>query len=105
MTWLSWVWIGVIAGGLIFIAYSLYTLYSAGKNLKAQLDSADQKVNQALANIEGSITPAEPHTDKDLVNLVQARRALLKSKEERRQKRQRRLVARLRDIEIDKRFL
>lgn len=105
MSWLTWVWIGVIVASLLFLGYVLYTLALSGKALKTQIDTAQSKVDTALAHIEAEISPAKAHTDSDLVELVQARRSLLKAKTERKQKRQRRLVARLRNIEIDKRFL
>ncbi|MFM1778930.1 MAG: hypothetical protein RIS51_75 [Actinomycetota bacterium] len=105
MTWLTWVWIGVIVASLSFFGYVIYSLLLSGKALKTQIEVAQKQVDQALGNIESEITPAQPHTEADLVQLVQARRQLHKAKAERKEKRQRRLVARLRDIEIDKRFL
>lgn len=105
MSWLAWVWVAVVLVSLLFLAYVLYSLILAGKALKKELEAAEQQVTQVLTNIETEITPASAHTESDLVQLVQARRSLLKAKAERREKRQRRLVARLRNIEIDKRFL
>ena len=105
MTWLVWVWIGVIVASLAFFGYVIYNLFLSGKSLQSQIELAQKQVDQALGRIEAEITPAKPHTEADLVQLVQARRQLHKAKAERKEKRQRRLVARLRDIEIDKRFL
>lgn len=105
MTWLGWLWLALVLGSLYFLGLTLYKLVLSAKSLQAQAKIANATISKVLSVPMPNIEPARPNSQEDLAQLVQERRQREKAKAERKQARQRRLVARIRDIEIDKRFL
>jgi hypothetical protein len=105
MDWLFWVWVPVIVASIYFLGLVIYKLFLSGKALQSEILKAQAQVESTLSGVTAEITPAMAASEAELVELVKARRQLLQGIEAQKQKRQRRLVARLRDIEIDKRFL
>lgn len=105
MDWLFWVWVLVVIASIYFLGLVFYKLFLSGKALQTEILKAQAQVESNLSGLAGEIVPAKAASEVELVELVKARRQLLQRIEARKQKRQRRLVARIRDIEIDKRFL
>lgn len=102
---LVWIWAVLIALSIFYIAFAIYQLATKGKQLVAQTKKLQKLIQDSLADIESAVTPAKATTEEDLVGLMKQRRAMSKEKLAQKAKRQRRLIARIRDIEIDKRFL
>jgi hypothetical protein len=103
MNWTGWVLLGVTLLSLYLLGLVSYRLFLNAKALKSHVDTAKSLVAEAQRFDELPISAASPSSADDLGPLLVERRALLRAKEERASQRQRRLVQRIRDIEIDKR--
>lgn len=102
---LPWVWLAILALALCYIGFASYKIASAANTLRLHAAKSQELISRELGAVHSEITPAVAHTEEDLLALVKQRRSMAKQKAARKQARQRRLVARIRDIEIDKRFL
>lgn len=100
-----WIWVALIPLSILYLAFAVYQLVTKAQDLKIETQKAQQLIADGLANVESEISPAKANTEEDLVGLIKDRRARSKQKLAQKAKRQRRLVARIHDIEIDKRFL
>jgi hypothetical protein len=103
MNWTGWVLLGVTLASLYLLGLAGYRLFLNGKALKQHIDKAQSLIAEAQDYEELAVLPATPSSSEDLSNLLGKRRAYLRAKEERASQRQRRLVQRISDIEIDKR--
>ena len=96
------IWVAVL-GGLYALGLSAYRIFLAVKAVKKELERA----KGFIADIAGTETkdpaPASPITHDDLIRVVGERQALKRARARKAEDRQRRLVQRIRDIEIDKR--
>ena len=96
--------------GFVAIALALYATGLAGyrlllsvKNLRAEVSRSDSLVKQLRDYPRPEVIPAHPHGTDDLVTTIAHRRAFIRARRRRAEERQRRLVQRIREIEIDKR--
>jgi biopolymer transport protein ExbB/TolQ len=103
MGWTLWLVLGVSLVSLYVLALIAYRVFLSGKALQMQIRESGSLIAQAQDFEELELTPATPSAQEDLSRLMMARRAFLRAKEQRAKDNQRRLVARIRDIEIDKR--
>jgi hypothetical protein len=100
----------ILIAGFVAIALALYATGLAGyrlllslKNLKAEVSRSDSLVKQLQDYPRLDVIPAQPHGTDDLVTTIAYRRAVIRARRRRAEERQRRLVQRIRDIEVDKR--
>lgn len=96
--------------GFVAIALALYATGLAGyrlllsvKNLRAEVSRSESLVKQLRDYPRQEVIPAHPHETDDLVTTIAHRRAVIRARRHRAEERQRRLVQRIRDIEVDKR--
>lgn len=96
------IWVAVL-GGLYALGLSAYRIFLAVKAVRKELERA----RGFIADIAGAQTanpePATPTTQDDLIRVVGDRQALKRARARKAEDRQRRLVQRIREIEIDKR--
>lgn len=103
MGWTLWLVLGVTLISLYLLGLASYRVYLNAMSLKGQVAKAQNLVEQAQQFEELELVPAEPSSSDDLTNLVGQRRSFLRVREQKAMDRQRRLVQRVRDIEMDKR--
>jgi hypothetical protein len=103
MNWTGWVLLGVTLLSLYLLGLTGYRLFLNAKALKQHIDKAKGLVVEAQNFEELEVSAAKPSSSEDLDELLVERRALLRAKEDRASARQRRLVQRISEIEIDKR--
>jgi len=96
------IWVTVL-GGLYALGLSGYRIFIAIRALKAQLARAKGLITSIAAAEHHDPTPAVPTNRSDLVRVITERQALKRARAREAEARQRRLVQRIRDIEIDKR--
>lgn len=100
--------------GWLLLAVTLLALYLLGlvgyrlllniKALKRELDRAQSLADQVRQFEELAIEPAKPSGEADLSKALLNRRAFERQRAQRHEARQRRLVQRISEIEIDKRY-
>ena len=100
----------LLIAGPVAIALALYATGLAGyrlmlsiKNLRAEVSRTDSLARQLQDYPQPTLTPARAHGTDDLVTTIAHRRAVIRARRRRAEERQRRLVQRIRDIEVDKR--
>ena len=103
MGWTMWLVLGVALVSLYVLGLASYRVFLNARDLKNEMARAQDLIEQAQQFQEIEIVPAEPSSTDDLVKLVGLRRAFLRAREQKAIDRQRRLVQRVRDIEMDKR--
>jgi hypothetical protein len=103
MNWTGWVLLGVSLLSLYLLGLVGYRLFLSGKALKQRIDKSQSLLAEVQNFEELEVPSASPSSGKDIGKLLSERRAILRAKEERVRQRQRRLVQRISDIEIDKR--
>ena len=103
MNWTAWLILGVSLLSLYLLGLVLYRLGLNAKALKGEIDKAQGLISEAQQFEELEITPATPAQQEDLGKLMMKRRKFVSEREKKAEDRQRRLVQRIRDIEIDKR--
>ena len=103
MGWTAWLILGVTLLSLYFLFLVLYRLFLNAKGLQSQIAKTQELVAEAKAFKELEIEPAIAHNMDDIAKVLGERRAIGRKREKRAEARQRRLVQRIRDIEIDKR--
>jgi len=96
------IWVAVL-GGLYALGLSGYRIFLAIRALKVQLDRAKGLITDIAAAAHNDPTPTVPTNRSDLVRVITERQALKRARARKAEARQRRLVQRIRDIEIDKR--
>ena len=96
------IWVAVL-GGLYALGLSGYRIFLAIRALKVQLDRAKGLITDIAAAEHNDPTAAVPTNRSDLVRVITERQALKRARARKAEARQRRLVQRIREIEIDKR--
>ena len=96
------IWVAVL-GGLYALGLSGYRIFLAIRALKVQLDRAKGLITDIAAAEHNDLIPAVPTNRSDLVRVIAERQALKRARARKAEARQRRLVQRIREIEIDKR--
>ena len=96
------IWVAVL-GGLYALGLSGYRIFLAIRALKVQLDRAKGLITDITSAEPNDPTPAAPTNRSDLVRVIKERQALKRARARKAEVRQRRLVQRIREIEIDKR--
>ena len=96
------IWVAVL-GGLYALGLSGYRIFLAIRALKVQLDRAKGLITDIASAEHNDPTAAVPTNRSDLVRVITERQALKRARARKAEARQRRLVQRIRDIEIDKR--
>lgn len=104
MDWTGWLLLGTALLSLYLLGLVGYRLYLNIKGLKAELARSQSLVEQ-LQQLEAlEIVPATPHGQNDLAKALLNRRGFERDRAQKREARQRRLVQRISEIEIDKRY-
>ncbi len=103
MNWTGWLILAVTLVALYLLGLVLYRLYMNAVALKAEIEKSQLLIAQAQQFEKLEIAPAKPSSQQQLAKLMMKRRKLVRSREKKAEDRQRRLVQRVRDIEIDKR--
>jgi hypothetical protein len=103
MNFTSWLILGVSLTSLYVLGLVIYRLSLSARALKLDIEKARQLVAEAQTFDELTISPATPSSHDQLDGLLVKRRSFLSNREKKAQEEQRRLVERIRDIEIDKR--
>ena len=96
------IWVAVL-GGLYALGLSGYRIFLAIRALKVQLDRAKGLITDIAAAEHNDPTRTVPTNRSDLVRVITQRQALKRARARKAEARQRRLVQRIREIEIDKR--
>lgn len=96
------IWVAVL-GGLYALGLSGYRIFLAIRALKVQLDRAKGLITDIASAEHNDPTAAVPTNRSDLVRVITERQALKRARARKAEARQRRLVQRIREIEIDKR--
>ena len=96
------IWVAAL-GGLYALGLSGYRIFIAIRALQAQLARAKGLIADVAAAEHNDPTPAVPTNRSDLVRVITERQALKRARARKAEARQRRLVQRIREIEIDKR--
>ena len=96
------IWVAAL-GGLYALGLSGYRIFVAIQALKVQLAKAKSLITDIAAAEPNDPVPAAPTNRSDLVRVISERQALKRARARKAEARQRRLVQRIRDIEIDKR--
>ena len=103
MNWEVWLVLAAIGAGAYVIGLIGYRVSLNLKGLKSEVDKAESLIAEAKAFEQLEPAPAKANNADDLAEVLLNRRRIQKEKEERHQSRQRRLVQRISEIEIDKR--
>ena len=103
MNWTGWLILAVTLVSLYLLGLVLYRLYLNARTLKLEVEKSQLLIAQAQEFEELEITPAKPSSQDQLATLQVKRRKFVRSREKKAEDRQRRLIERVRDIEIDKR--
>ena len=96
------IWVAVL-GGLYALGLSAYRILLAVKAVKKELERAKGFISDIASTQTEDPEPASPTTHDDLIRVVGERQALKRARARKAEDRQRRLVQRIREIEIDKR--
>ena len=96
------IWVAVL-GGLYALGLSGYRILLAIRSLKSQLNRAKGLISDIATAEHNDPTPATPTNQGDLVRVITERQALKRARARKAAARQRRLMQRIREIEIDKR--
>ena len=96
------IWVAVL-GGLYALGLSGYRILLSIRALKVQLDRAKGLITDIASAEHNDPTPGVPTNRSDLVRVITERQALKRARARKAEARQRRLVQRIREIEIDKR--
>ncbi len=99
---MEWLNLGLVLGAGYVLALAGYKLWLAVKSLLGQIKQTEAALG-GFGPDDFSIEPAKPSTPEDLSRLLRARKAMQKRKAHEREERQRRLVARISSINIDRR--
>lgn len=97
-----WLAIVLVAASLYAVGLLSYRLCLSLRRLRSLTSETEAKL-QAFSAPELEISPAVPSQGADLSEIVMQRRRLLAQKRERARQRERRLIARISSIQIDKR--
>ena len=103
MNWTGWLILAVALVSLYFLGLVLYRLYLSARALKLEVEKSQLLIAQAQEFEALEIIPAKPSSQDQLATLRVKRRKFVRSREKKAEDRQRRLIERVRDIEIDKR--
>lgn len=104
MGWTGWLLLGTAFLSLYALGLVGYRLYLNIKGLKAELSRSESLAHQVQQFEELEIVPAKPHGQQDLAKALLNRRSFERDRAQKREARQRRLVQRISEIEIDKRY-
>lgn len=100
----AWLPIAAFLIGLYFFALFSYRLVTSSKALFREVSRTNRLLEEIRDYQRIEPEAAQAATEADLEKLLSERRKLRKSRLKRHQERERRLVQRIRDIEIDKRW-
>lgn len=103
MGWTGWFFLAVSLAGLYGLGLVLYRLFLSVKSLAREISQTKALVSDLMSYEPLEYTPAKPSGREDLAEVLMARRNFEKSREAKAEARQRRLVQRISQIEIDKR--
>lgn len=103
MNWTGWLILAVSLVSLYLLGLVLYRLYLNAKVLKVEIEKSQLLIAKAQEFEELQVLPAKPSSQDQLAKLHVKRRNFVRSREKKAEDRQRRLIERVRDIEIDKR--
>lgn len=103
MNFTGWLILGVSLTSLYVLGLMIYRVSLSARALKLDFERARQLVAESQTFDELTISPATPSSRDQLDGLLVKRRSFLSNREKKAQDEQRRLVERIRDIEIDKR--
>lgn len=103
MSWVGIVGALAIAGSLYWFGLVGYRLFLSLKGLQAAGVPLQANLEQLADPIEREFTAAKNHTTKDLGEVLAKRKQLVKAKRDASEQRRHRLIARLSEMDLDKR--
>jgi hypothetical protein len=103
VSWVGIVGVLAIAGSLYWLGLVGYRLFLSLKGLQAAGVPLQANLEQLADPIERDFTAAKNHTTEDLGEVLAKRKQLLKAKRDSAEERRRRLIARLDQLNSDKR--
>lgn len=103
MGWTLWLYLAACLAGLYGLAMVTYRLFLSVKSLKREISRTQSLLRELMAYEPLEYTPAQSSGRKDLAEVLMARRTFEKNREAKAEARQRRLLARISQIKIDKR--
>ncbi len=103
MSWVGIVGALAIAGSLYWLGLVGYRLFLSLKGLQAAGVPLQANLEQLADPIEREFTAAKNHTTEDLGEVLAKRKQLLKAKRDSAEERRRRLIARVDQLNSDKR--
>lgn len=103
MGWTIWLYLAVALAGLYVLGLVLYRLFLSMKALALATSHTQTLMRDLMAFEPLEYTPASPTSRIELSKALMERRAFEQSREAKAQARQRRLVKRISNVEMDKR--
>lgn len=103
MGWTVLTYLAICLAGLYVLGLVLYRLFLSLKSLARAISQTQALLSELLAYEPVAYTPAEPTSRAELAEALLARRRFEKGREAKAQARQRRLLKRIGNIEMDKR--
>jgi 50S ribosomal subunit-associated GTPase HflX len=99
---MEWLYLGIVLGAGYVLALAGYKLWLSTRSLLGQIKQTEAALG-SFGPEDFELEPAKPSAPEDLARLLRARKAMQKRKAQEREERQRRLVARISSINIDRR--
>lgn len=103
MSWAGWVVLASLLAAIYALTLNLYRLGLSIRSLIAQAKHTSKLVEELLNYEPLQFTEARPSSAADLTNALRARKTFENDREAKRLARQRRLLRRIGNIELDKR--
>lgn len=103
MGWTIWLYLAVCLAGLYALGLVLYRLFLSVKALAMATSHTKSLIEALMAYEPLEYTPASPTSRAELSKSLMERRAFEQRREAKAQARQRRLVKRISNVEMDKR--
>lgn len=101
---MSWLLLLSLLAGIYILVLTAYRLFQAGKKMTEAAARTSIMLADLASYEQVQPTPAKANGPADLQQALAARRKLVSDRRRRRETQQRRLVKRIREIEIDKRW-
>ena len=101
---MTWLLLLSFLAGVYVLFLAGYRLFQSGKNLSQVALKTSELLTELASYEKVEPKPAEAVGSADLQRTLQARRKLVRQRARRREDRQRRLVNRIREIDVDKRW-
>ncbi len=101
---MSWLIVVSLLAGMYFLFLTGYRLFQSGRKLTQEAMRTSQLLTELSSFDRTEPRPATAHVAADFEKTLLARRRLVRKRARRRENRERRLVRRIREIDVDKRW-